>query len=85
MPAVHKVKSRAKDFCTEAAKGRTRYANTICSWFVLLALSFPGFHLNIAASGISPGVVSCPDLSVSRESTASSKRKDTADRSVKVC
>ena len=92
MPAVHNEKSRAKDFYAGGPKGRGRRAKSVCSWFVLAALVVAGAYLTgtvevrfgIFLANALPTVI-CPERSVSRESEADAKRKDTAEASMTRC
>jgi hypothetical protein len=92
MPAVHNEKSRAKDFYAGRPKGRRRRAKSACSWFVLAALTMAGAYLTGTVE-VRVGVllanalptVNGPERSVSRESEAYAKRRDTAEASMTRC
>ena len=93
MPVVHNDKSQADDFCDGGPKGRGRRARRVCSWFVLLALAAGGIYtggtVEIGVGGFSLAyslpTVNGPERSVSRESEAAAKRKDTAEASMTRC
>jgi hypothetical protein len=77
MPAVRNKKSQAKDFYDGAGKGRGRYANTSCSWFVLLGFAVSGsFGLSLEFR-----TTTCQVPSVSRESAPAAKLHQPADAS----
>jgi hypothetical protein len=93
MPLVHNGKSKAKDIHDGGPKGRGRRAIRACSCFVLLALGALGAGVG-GAVGVQVGdfsvaitlpTVNSPEQSVSRESEAAAKRKDTAEASMTRC
>jgi hypothetical protein len=93
MPVVRNAKSQAKDFCDGAPKGRGRRARRACSRFVLIAVAALGTYLGGAVEvkvgnftvAYSPPKVNSPERSVSRDSEAAAKRKDTAEASMTRC
>jgi hypothetical protein len=93
MPAVRNAKSRAKDFCDGGRRGRGRRAKGWpCSCFVLAALVAAAamwmgtvdVQIGICLANALP-TVNGPERSVSRESGAAAKRKDTAHASMTPC
>jgi hypothetical protein len=90
MPAVHNVKSRARDFHAGRSNGRSRPARFARSWFVLIALAAVTTYLT-ATVEVRFGTVpvaneapteNSPGRSVSRVSEAAAKRTDTAEASM---
>ena len=93
MPVVRNDKSQAKDFYDGEPKGRSWRAKRVCSLFVLVALVASGTYVAGAVEvrvGIfivanSLPTLNSPERSVSRESEAAAKRKDTAEASLTRC
>jgi hypothetical protein len=92
MPAVHNNQSRATDFCNGGRRGRDRRAKLqACSWFVLATAgvisTWAGtvrLDIGICLANALP-TVNGPERSVSRDSVAAAKRKDTAQASSTRC
>ena len=93
MPVVRNTKSRAKDFSDGGRRGRGRRAKLgMCSRFVLrclLGIAVTWMGIVDVRTAISLGsalpTVNGPERSVSRESVAAAKRKDTAQASITTC
>jgi hypothetical protein len=93
MPVVRNPKSRAKDFCDGGRRGRGRRAKiSTCSRFVLrclLGVAVLWMGIGDVRTAISLAsdlpTVNGPQRSVSRESVAAAKRKDTAQASIRTC
>ena len=95
MPVVRNNLSKAKDIHDGGRQGRGRRAKTACSCFVLIAAAIVALGNCVTGSvGIQVGnfaiattlpTVNSPEQSVSRESEAAAKRKDTAEASLTRC
>ena len=81
MPVVHNTKSRARDFCYGARKGRARRAKTECSLFVLALAMTVGTAVRV---GVDLQTVICQEPRVSRESVARTKLQHPADASLTI-
>ena len=81
MPGVHTRKSQAKGLYDGAGKGRGRHANTVCSWFVLVA----GAALSASVwMSVDIRTVTCQVPSASRDSAPAAKLQLPEDRSVTI-
>ena len=93
MPVVHKRKSKARGFYDGGSKERGRRAKPTRSRFVLIALAALGTYVasavevpfvNFRVDATLP-TVNSPEQSVSRDSEAAAKRRDTAEASMTRC
>jgi hypothetical protein len=95
MPVVHNDKSKAKGFYDGGRQRRGRHAKCACSCFVLVGAGFAALGTYITGTvEVRVGdftvantlpTVNSPEQSVSRESEAAAKRKDTAEASMTRC
>ena len=82
MPVVLNAKSRAEGFCDGGRRGRGRRAK-----LPAVAVTWTGIvdvRISISLAAALP-TVNGPERSVSRESVAAAKRKDTAQASITRC